>query len=379
MADLPSFEIDIPDAAVDKAMAGTDTSDLRSSNTSTDDRTPPRRITLDTSDDGAQDTDADEEWDEYGDVEREDGEESDLGEEDDQDDEIDGEGEDYGDEDEDPEATPEEDEGDDLLKGAKLKFDRKLLNTPELKAAYKELHGLVTRKSQDLSRRIDEVEEVRETANTAIQQFRGFQAMLSDPVQAVDFLVDVGLKNTKIFEKAYEKWQELQYDEDKRSLHLERRSLRAERADVDAIKRQEAEARRQQEIDRTTEMTHKLAGSLGLKTRAQIEAAEEAVANVVYRKGGRMPTAAEIREAVERTADRYRITRKGEKRQERLNRQEQSREAARGRVRNEERARPPRSGARGPVRDRGPQRNRIPQGKDPLEYAIDRAARNLER
>lgn len=360
-------------------------------------------------DDESEDTDEDEAGDDEPDEEdAEDDEDSDdLDNEDDED--LDEEDEELDDEDDDEEEDDTEDDESetDFLDGSKFsRADIDKIKDPEAKAAaekaYKGFQASYTKKTQELARGRTEVKALKAETDQFFDSIStpegavGFlkEVVLKDPVVAgaafeqiatgegaIDFLVEVGLADSERFEKAYERYLELQDDPAEKERHIKDRDLktREQRAEArDAEREAERRRARSREISGSAS---RLADKAGLTDEDFKEEVIPRLKQRIHengsRKGGSFDISdAEIKEAVK---DARRVIRKREERVAERLKAKQSKEAkekAKKRATKRRRPAPARTTSTSTRRRKKPAE--VPDGVDPLDHAIDHAFDRLK-
>lgn len=215
----------------------------------------PDDLASDTSDEDPEEEFDDTEMDEDGEDEPDDELDDDLDDED-LDDDFD--------EDDDLEEDDDEDDEEDVLDGHVTKEDHeRIKNDPSLQKVHKEMQRAFTKKSQELAderREVDTLRDRHERLEATLSTPQGMANYLASMIQqrpdvvgaafeavatgdaALDFLVEVGLHDAEVFERAYDRVHELQTDEDERNRHVRDRERAAKDRD---IKNREQRLRRQ--------------------------------------------------------------------------------------------------------------------------------------
>lgn len=267
---------------------------------------------------------------------------------------------------EEPEDTLEtdEDEDDSFLPD----FDRKKIEeNPELNAAYKHMRAKWTQAQQDL-RHAQREFEVKSS------ELDEFAEQLGTPEGAKDFLVTVALNRPEVFEQAYQAAVSLTSDEDQRqSWEREQDVKRRERQ----IQRQEAVAQQEkamEQIRQVTESTHSVAEGLGLTSPAEIELAEQAVANVITANRRNDPTFlpgdADIKKAVERVASSIEATKERTRKELEAKYAKERKKKVKKKAKSAKRSTPPNSSSSPAIKSK--KAPEPPSNVDPLDFWVDR-------
>lgn len=180
--------------------------------------------------------------------------------------------------DETPSPKGEADEDSFLPKFDRAKFLKK---HPELETPYKHMQAAFTRKQMEARRAIDQANVKAQEAEQAVAAQRRFLDQLKDNDFFEDFLVQAALARPEVVEKAVEKVMALNEDEGKKKGFLREKDLEAREKKQREKEEREALQAHQARVQEVVGLTRRLAGKLGMESAADLEVAEQYVANKI--------------------------------------------------------------------------------------------------
>lgn len=352
-------EIDLPDDLLDKYGVGSDTGAKPAQRAPTGkSATPESDVDEDTPDD-----DQDSELDRLLSTDEQDGAEGD--EEYDEDEDL------LLQQDEDEEEG-EADEEDFVTTFNRDKFLKKYKDNPDVMAAYKSLQADYTRGKQALAAKEKEWQGRVQQAEVQKEQYTGFAEKLRSDEGMADFLINIALHRPKVFEQAFDQAVSLNEDEGKRDAYLKDKKLKEREERLEREERQRAVQAQQQRITQIEDLTHRAAKKLGLTSEAQVEVAEQFVANAIYevRAANKSITDEQVVAAVKAAAKRLGVSAEKAKKEAAAAERRKRQQDARGKAKDARRPQPPRGGRSPATREPEKKQSRF-LSEDPLDAIVD--------
>lgn len=294
--------------------------------------------------------------------------------------EDEGEGDEEGDEDLEAllqEDSEEEDEGEleedsFIPEFNREKFLKKYKDNPDVIAAYKSFQKDYTKAKQQLSAEREEWQGRLQKAEQQQTQYNEFASKLRDDDGMRDFLVNVALHRSKVFQDAFDEAVSLNEDEGKRDAYLKDKKLREREEKLEREEKQREVQRQQARITEIESLTHRAAARLGLSSDAQVEVAEQYVANAIYaaRAEGKEIDNVQVVEAVKAAAKRLGVSAEKAKKEAEAAERKRRQADARGKAKDARRPQPPRGGRSPATKEPEKKQTRF-ISEDPLDSIVD--------
>ena len=345
-------------------------------------------------DDDAGDDEPDDELDG---LDLDDFEDEDEGDDLDDDEDLDDEDEDDDEEDDLEDEDEEDDEEDDVLDSVPAEEIQRIKEDPALRKLHKHMQRAFTKKTEAVARRSKELER-RESELADIRTPKGIAEFLTEVLGqdrnligvafetvatgegAENFLVEVALQKPEVFEKAYDRFRELNDDPDELDRHKRKRDDEVESRRVKQERRKLVEDRFEDEKVRVGSEARRYAKKLGIDPDDYAvvnQALADAVRETVNVESGRIALdEREVRKIVKSTKEQ--LDKQYERAAKRLRKRQldEKRETVRKRSeRNRRGASAPRSAARGSGGKGGKGKGKggfaPPEGVDGLDAFID--------
>jgi hypothetical protein len=244
---------------------------------------------------------------------------------------------------------------------------------PDLEKPYKSMQAHFSRRMGEIAKVERESKQLHAEATGMKQQLEAFQKQLQDDGSFEDFLVRVSLNRPEVVERAYERVISLTEDEGKKKEFLKDQELTETKARLREREELDARRAREQRVAEVVDLTQRVALRLGLKSAADLEVAEQYVANQINHNaanGDRDITPQQIVAAVKRASQALQRKQEGVRKSVRREVRQEELKTAQDRLRAPRRPAPPNGSAPAPALP-APQRIVNTPKKEPLEQWLE--------